>query len=354
MTRGAVAAEGVEGGFSATYRILSAFEESGQARRGYVVEGLGAAQFAMDGAVDRLRAVANARDRGDGLPDPAFGYGAGFPAGSGTFDNGTTGSSEGFFSPAEALGPFDDHAYRDDEAFDTPDGDTPLAHPAPGEYASPRDHADAAPQAPTWQNGGRTPAPPWQNGGRAPGSPARPDRRAPASRAVVLAAADPANAYGAALPWPEPPAAPPQAGPQGGFPDRPGRRRAALYMERGGKTLLAWPATPDGGPTDDPRLGPAAEALAEAARAGALGTVTVERINGAAALTSPVGTLLEAAGFVATPQRPAPAGVSHDGHLGAEPRTPGPRERATLNACPKETRSGNPRGACTPPSPARS
>ncbi|MGW6458906.1 ATP-dependent helicase, partial [Streptomyces sp. NPDC055078] len=56
VTRGAVAAEGVEGGFAATYRILSAFEDSGQARRGYVVEGLGAAQFAMDGAVDRLRA----------------------------------------------------------------------------------------------------------------------------------------------------------------------------------------------------------------------------------------------------------------------------------------------------------
>lgn len=64
VTRGAVAAEGVEGGFSATYRVLSVFEESGQARRGYVVEGLGAAQFAMDGAVDRLRAAANAQERG--------------------------------------------------------------------------------------------------------------------------------------------------------------------------------------------------------------------------------------------------------------------------------------------------
>ncbi|GAA3497573.1 hypothetical protein GCM10019016_046760 [Streptomyces prasinosporus] len=39
VTRGAVAAEGVEGGFSAVYRVLSAFEETGQARRGYVVEG---------------------------------------------------------------------------------------------------------------------------------------------------------------------------------------------------------------------------------------------------------------------------------------------------------------------------
>ncbi|CAM5321342.1 hypothetical protein SFIMM107S_07337 [Streptomyces griseus] len=69
MTRGAVQAEGVEGGFSATYRVLAAFEDNGQARRGYVVEGLGAAQFAMDGAVDRLRAASTARDRRD--PDTA-------------------------------------------------------------------------------------------------------------------------------------------------------------------------------------------------------------------------------------------------------------------------------------------
>ncbi|MBT2383816.1 ATP-dependent helicase, partial [Streptomyces sp. ISL-11] len=66
VTRGAVAAEGVEGGFSAAYRVLSVFEESGQARRGYVVEGLGAAQFAMEGAVDRLRAVGTARERAGG------------------------------------------------------------------------------------------------------------------------------------------------------------------------------------------------------------------------------------------------------------------------------------------------
>ncbi|MER7188323.1 DEAD/DEAH box helicase, partial [Streptomyces hyaluromycini] len=80
VTRGAVAAEGVEGGFSAVYRILSAFEDSGQARRGYVVEGLGAAQFAMDGAVDRLRAVSNARERGEGLPGTGFGSTGAAPA----------------------------------------------------------------------------------------------------------------------------------------------------------------------------------------------------------------------------------------------------------------------------------
>ncbi|WP_200301599.1 Lhr family ATP-dependent helicase [Streptomyces adelaidensis] len=201
VTRGAVAAEGVEGGFSATYRVLSVFEESGQARRGYVVEGLGAAQFAMDGAVDRLRAVANARDRGEPRPSPG---------------------SNGF------------------------------------------------------------PAPP---------------------RPVILAAADPANAYGAALPWPEPPT---EAG------HKPGRKAGslvvlvdgelALYMERGGKTLLAWPTDQDGSPLDDPRLSPAAEALATSAHAGSLGTVTVERVNGASALTSPYGPLLEGAGFIATPR----------------------------------------------------
>ncbi|MFD6245016.1 Lhr family ATP-dependent helicase [Streptomyces roseolus] len=188
VTRGAVAAEGVAGGFSAVYRVLSAFEDSGQARRGYVVEGLGAAQFAMDGAVDRLRAAATARDRG----------------------------------AEAAAGP----------------------------------------------------------------------------RAVVLAAADPANAYGAALPWPEPPT---------GAGHKPGRKAGALvvlvdgeltlYVERGGKTVLSWPTEPDA-----PALAAAAGALAEAARAGALGTVTVERVNGATALTSPLARPLEAAGFLATPR----------------------------------------------------
>ncbi|MER5892700.1 DEAD/DEAH box helicase [Streptomyces sp. NPDC001876] len=187
VTRGAVQAEGVEGGFSATYRILAAFEDSGQARRGYVVEGLGAAQFAMDGAVDRLRATSTARDRRD-------------------------------------------------------PGATP--------------------------------------------------------HALVLAAADPANAYGAALPWPDSP---------DGAGHKPGRKAGALvvvvdgeltlYMERGGKTLLAWPTDPA-----DPALLAAAEALASAARAGTLGTVTVERTNGASSLTSPLGRTLEAAGFLATPR----------------------------------------------------
>ncbi|HUH16469.1 MAG TPA: DEAD/DEAH box helicase [Methylomirabilota bacterium] len=55
VTREAVAAEGVAGGYASVYPVLRAMEESGRARRGYFVAGLGAAQFALPGAVDRLR-----------------------------------------------------------------------------------------------------------------------------------------------------------------------------------------------------------------------------------------------------------------------------------------------------------
>ncbi|MDQ6795036.1 MAG: DEAD/DEAH box helicase [Chloroflexota bacterium] len=83
VTREAVAAEGIEGGFSAVYPILRALEEAGRIRRGYFVEGLGAAQFALAGAIDRLRAArepaGSARDRRVHLlaaADPANPYGA--------------------------------------------------------------------------------------------------------------------------------------------------------------------------------------------------------------------------------------------------------------------------------------
>ncbi|MEX2238268.1 MAG: DEAD/DEAH box helicase [Dehalococcoidia bacterium] len=56
VTREAVLAEGTNGGFSGVYPVYRAMEESGRIRRGYFVEGLGAAQFALPGAVDRLRA----------------------------------------------------------------------------------------------------------------------------------------------------------------------------------------------------------------------------------------------------------------------------------------------------------
>jgi ATP-dependent helicase Lhr and Lhr-like helicase len=73
VTREAVMAEGLVGGFSAVYGVLKVLEERGQVRRGYFVDGLGAAQFAVPGAVDRLRAVRETPDPvispGD-VPDP--------------------------------------------------------------------------------------------------------------------------------------------------------------------------------------------------------------------------------------------------------------------------------------------
>ena len=80
VTREAVMAEGLSGGFSAVYPILKAMEEAGRARRGYFVAGLGAAQFAYPGAVDRLRAEREVpEDRRVSLlaaADPAQPYGA--------------------------------------------------------------------------------------------------------------------------------------------------------------------------------------------------------------------------------------------------------------------------------------
>ncbi|WP_232820426.1 DEAD/DEAH box helicase [Brachybacterium sp. YJGR34] len=62
LTRGAVAQEGVPGGWSSVFRELSDLEDSGAVRRGYFVEGLGAAQFAQAAAVDLLRAEPPPRD----------------------------------------------------------------------------------------------------------------------------------------------------------------------------------------------------------------------------------------------------------------------------------------------------
>ena len=92
VTRGAVQAEGVEGGFALVYKVLSTLEETGRVRRGYFVEHLGAAQFATPATVDRLRAFHT--DRLDDAPpvavtlgatDPANPYGAAlaWPAGGG-------------------------------------------------------------------------------------------------------------------------------------------------------------------------------------------------------------------------------------------------------------------------------
>jgi ATP-dependent helicase Lhr and Lhr-like helicase len=123
--------------------------------------------------------------------------------------------------------------------------------------------------------------------------------------AIVLAATDPANPYGAALAWP--PASDPD-------PDgerkvhRPGRKAGALvvlldgalilYVERGGRSLITWTA-------DGDRLTAATRALGDVARRGALGSITVEKADGEALLGSgdtPLRRALAAAGFVATPK----------------------------------------------------
>jgi ATP-dependent Lhr-like helicase len=113
-------------------------------------------------------------------------------------------------------------------------------------------------------------------------------------RRVVLPAADPAQPYGAALPWPP-----------SEVTHRPGRKAGAivvmvngelvLYVERGGRTLLSW--------SDEMAvLEPAAAALAGAVRQGALGRVTVEKADGEGVLNSPLAAALETAGFRATPR----------------------------------------------------
>ncbi len=62
VTRETVLAEGVLGGYASVYGVMKILEERGRARRGYFVAGLGAAQFALPGAVDRLRSEREAID----------------------------------------------------------------------------------------------------------------------------------------------------------------------------------------------------------------------------------------------------------------------------------------------------
>jgi ATP-dependent Lhr-like helicase len=119
-------------------------------------------------------------------------------------------------------------------------------------------------------------------------------RGLPSGGALVLAATDPANVYGAALKWPDH---------EGGH--RPGRKAGALvvlvdgelslYVERGGKSLLSW--------SDDPDvIQPAADALALAVRDGMLGRLAVERADGDSVLDTPLAAALQTAGFRPTPR----------------------------------------------------
>jgi len=173
VTRGSVVSEGVRGGFALAYKVLSGFEETGRARRGYFVEGLGGAQFATPATVDRLRGFS--RDRDDNAP----------------------------------------------------------------------------------------------------------------AVATALAATDPANPFGAALPWPQ------------GEGHRPGRKAGAmvvivdgaltLYVERGGKTVLTFGSTGDA-------LEAAAAELAKTVRE-RIGKLRVEKVDGEFSIGSPLGEALVRHGF---------------------------------------------------------
>jgi ATP-dependent Lhr-like helicase len=183
VTREQVLAEGVPGGFSAIYSELSQLETLGVARRGYFLEGLGGAQFALPGAVERLRARAGDQD-----------------------------------------------------------------------------------QAP-----------------------------------LVLAAVDPAQPYGAALPWPK------AHQPDAATGRRPSRTAGAyvvladgdpvIYLERGGRGLATLVAA------SDPRLDPALAALVQSVRAGRIKRVALEKVDGQPAMSSPLAPALTAHGFQEGPRR---------------------------------------------------
>ncbi|PRB41399.1 ATP-dependent helicase [Arthrobacter sp. MYb23] len=185
VTRGSVMAENIIGGFGLMYKVLARLEEAGRCRRGYFVEHLGAAQFAVPATVDRLRSF-------------------------------------------------------------TEDARISKAEPS----------------------------------------------------ALALAATDPANPYGAALPWPA-------LSVDAGSGHRPGRKAGALvvmvdgalvlYVERGGKTLLTFSQ-------DDAVLTVAAQALVDVVRRGAVDKLFMEKVNGHDLLETPIAVALAAAGAYSTPK----------------------------------------------------
>ncbi|WP_426302127.1 ATP-dependent helicase [Arthrobacter sp. R-11] len=185
VTRGSVMAENILGGFGLMYKVLARLEEAGRCRRGYFIEHLGAAQFAVPATVDRLRSFAED---------------------------------------------------------------------------------------------------------------ARSEKHEPS--ALALAATDPANPYGAALPWPALPA-------DAASGHRPGRKAGALvvmvdgalalYVERGGKTLLTFGH-------DDGVLAAAAASLVDVVRRGAVDKLIMEKANGQDLLGTPIAEALAAAGAYSTPK----------------------------------------------------
>lgn len=210
LTRGSVVAEDVLGGFALAYKVLSRFEENGRAMRGYVIEGLGAAQFSTPAVIDRLRGLSDTPDL------------EGWPSGTGQ----------------------------------------PALH--------------------------------------------------------LLAAADPANPYGAALPWPTT------------GPSRAAGASVVLvdglllaHLTRGGRSLtLFLEELTEGLPVD--RAGLVAmvvTALADAVTRNAMTRVVVEKLNGTPALEHPMLELFRQAGAGITPK-----GI----RIGARPSTGGPRRGRSI------------------------
>lgn len=121
-------------------------------------------------------------------------------------------------------------------------------------------------------------------------------------RALALAATDPANPYGAALAWPALPI--PEGAPTAATGHRPGRKAGAvvvlvdgalvLYVERGGKTVLCFDDS-------DAALGVAAPALVAALRTARVEKLSMQKVNGAAVLDTPLARALVAAGFGTLP-----------------------------------------------------
>ncbi|MCK9795582.1 DEAD/DEAH box helicase [Isoptericola sp. 4D.3] len=137
--------------------------------------------------------------------------------------------------------------------------------------------------------------------------------------AVLLAATDPANPYGAAVAWPRGAAGATAAGDDAAGAHRPGRKAGAvvvlvdgelvLFVERGGRTVLSFGRADAG---DSARLAAAARLLAAETRAGRLGRVTVQRVDGVPALTAardrtPAAAALVDSGFSVTPRGLRPA-----------------------------------------------
>jgi ATP-dependent helicase Lhr and Lhr-like helicase len=214
VTREQVLAEGIKGGFALLYDTFAKLETLGVCRRGYFIEGMGGAQFALPGAVERLRA------RAPSAPGSA-------PGGRGSAVGGLieTGASE-------------------------PRG------------------------------------------------------------LLVIAAADPAQPYGAALAWPK----------REGQERRPARVAGAyvvlvddepvLYLERGGRGLITFAegsGSAGGGPAgagrDADPLHVALHALADAVRAGRVGKLALERIDGEPAIASSLVETFVQLGFQSGPRR---------------------------------------------------